>query len=103
MDRWLEGFYGRIGLKPRAELWEPLRVSADDLEAGDVVRLPERYADPVSPEYYLEEGKTLFEEKQGQIRIDAAAALSNSEYAWASDARGAGLSRLLGLVNLSNT
>ena len=87
VDRWLEGFYGRIGLKPRAELWEPLRVSTDDLEAGDVVRLPERYADPVSPEYYLEEGKTLFEEKQGQIRIDAAAALSNSEYAWLSDAR----------------
>ena len=87
VDQWLEGFYGRIELKPRAELWEPVRVSSDNLEAGDLVRLPERYADPVSPEYYLEEGKTLFEEKQGQIRIDAATALSNSEYAWASDAR----------------
>ena len=87
VDQWLEGFYGRIELKPRAELWEPVRVSSDNLEAGDLVRLPERYADPVSPEYYFEAGKTPFEEKKGQIRIDAAAALSNSESAWLSDDR----------------
>ena len=87
VDRWIEDFYGRIELKPRAELWEPIRVSSDDLEAGDLVRLPERYADPVSPEYYFDEGKKLFEEKGEQIRIDAAAALAGSKYAWPSDGR----------------
>ena len=86
-ERWTEAFYGRIELKPRPELWEPIRVSADDLEAGDLVKLPERYAAPVDPEHYLEEGQTPFEEKEGQIPIDAASALAESEYAWTSDSR----------------
>ena len=87
VNGWADAFYGKTELKPRAERWEPIRVSANDLEAGDLVRWPERYADTVRPEYYFEEAKTPFEEKNGRIRIDAASALAGSGYAWASDER----------------
>ena len=86
-ERWCEAFYGKMEPKPRAELYEPLQVSSDNLAAGDIVKLPERTARPIKPEHYLEEAETIFAEQDQMIRIDTASALAGSEYARVSDDR----------------
>ncbi|HJA93308.1 MAG TPA: glycosyl hydrolase 115 family protein [Candidatus Eisenbergiella merdipullorum] len=87
ISRWTEEFYGKTELKPRPEFWEAMRTPRDNVVVSDRVNWPERYAGQVSPQHYLSAGKAVFEERSGMIRINAAAALAKSEYAYPSDGR----------------
>ena len=87
VEGWTEDFYGKIVLKPRPEFWEARKTPEDTVAVSDRISWPERYAEPVSEEHYFEEGQTVFSEQNGMLRIDAAAALSESENAWTSDGR----------------
>ena len=84
--RWIDGFYGKTKLKPRPEYWEARNTPEDSVAVSDRIRRPERCAEEIEPAYYLEEGQSAFEERDGMIRIDAAAALSNTSFACLSDA-----------------
>ena len=87
VEGWTEDFYGKIVLKPRPEFWEARKTPEDTVAVSDRISWPERYAEPVSEEHYFEEGQTVFSEQNGMLRIDAAAALSESENAWTTDGR----------------
>lgn len=83
-ERFAEDFYGKIDLCPRPVEYARPEGEYDTLAASDLVKQDEEYADTVTPEYYLTQGRTLFaEEKTGCIRIDAATALANTPCAYA--------------------
>lgn len=73
-------FYGRLPLGPRPQIYAPVEVSGDAMAMEDILVEEKEYAAPVTPRVLLDKGKSLFKEKDG-IRIDAAAALAQSEFA----------------------
>ncbi len=80
-------FYGDIALKPRPveyAYYEHMtrKFLHSTLDATDLIRQEDTYAEPVRPEWYLERGKAAFTERDGMIRIDAATALAESENAY---------------------
>lgn len=81
VDRWTEEFYGKMTLAPRPEEYAPAECADDGLAVTDTIRYPEAYAETVEPDWFLQEGGHPFEETDGGIRIDAAAALAESRFA----------------------
>lgn len=87
MEGFAREFYGEIQLKPRPVEYAPLNPPQDNLMASDIILYPEQYAEKVSPNWYLQEGAAGFREQKGEVRIDAAAALAESEYAFTSNGK----------------
>lgn len=82
MLKWCDGFYGEYALPPRPGFYAPHIYARDSTAVTCQVVLAERYGSRVEPGWYLDRGKHIFTEKEGAIRIDAAAALAQSDYAW---------------------
>ena len=84
---WTRKFYGEIPLLPRPVEYARPDREMDSLAVSDLIRQEDHYAPGVEPDWYFQQGRSLFSEKNGCIKIDAAAALANSEFAWVSDGR----------------
>lgn len=83
LQNFVKDFYGEEAshLSPRPVLYLPKVRRGDTLTLEDVSICPQWYGSKVTPEYFIEAGKSIFGEVEGAIRIDMAAALSCSEYA----------------------
>jgi len=80
--RWCAEFYGEMEIGPRAVEYIPARQTKDTLEKlGEEIQ-EKGAAETIEPSWYLERGGRIFEEQNRAVRIDAAAALSGSRYAW---------------------
>ncbi|MBQ2922227.1 MAG: glycosyl hydrolase 115 family protein [Tyzzerella sp.] len=84
-ESWTKEFYGDITLKPRPIEFAQVEKEEDDLVVGDLIKREEQYACTVEPQWYLQQGSSIFEENDGSVRIDAASVLSQSEYAYTSN------------------
>ena len=74
--------YGAITLLPRKEIYSPEKVNANCNDNDDISIQSVVWAKPVTPDEILSAGTSLFEEKEGTIKIDAATALAQSKYAY---------------------
>lgn len=81
-----EAFYGKLSLRPRPVFYASGEWQKDGLALTDRIVVPEQYAPPVSPEWYLEQGRRGFQESRGAICLEAAAALAQSTLAWQENA-----------------
>ncbi len=79
---WCDQFYGVYEPLPRPVFYAAKTNDRDTLIVTTQIKQVKTYAAKIKPEWYLEEGAYLFEEKNGAIRIDAATALAQSSYAW---------------------
>ncbi len=86
-EQFAKDFYGGIVLFPRPVEYARPELETDGLCAADLIRQDEDWAAPVEPAHYLGEGQSLFEESEGSIPIDAAAALSDTPFAFAEGGR----------------
>lgn len=84
-ENWTKKFYGDITLKPRPIEFAQVEKEEDDLVVGDLIKREEQYARTVEPQWYIQQGSSIFEENDGSVRIDTAAALAQSEYAYTSN------------------
>ena len=80
-ESWCGDFYGDIRLKPRALEYVATEMRDTIVKVGRNVQA-EVYGDCIEPVWYLEQGNRIFEEHEGAVRIDAAAALAGSRFAW---------------------
>lgn len=85
VENWTKAFYGDITLKPRPIEFAQVEKEEDDLVVGDLIKREEQYADTVEPQWYLQQGSSIFEENEGSVRIDAASVLAQSDYAYTSN------------------
>ncbi len=83
--KWCDSFYGKYELPPRPVYYAAVQDSQDTLTVNCKAVQPERYGETVEPDWYRDRGNRMFEENNGEIRIDAAAALAESEYAWTQE------------------
>lgn len=86
---WCDGFYGACVLPPRPAFYVTDETGKDGLALTCRIVQAECYGRQVEPGWYLERGKCMFEEHDGKIRIDAAAALSQSSFAWTQEPKAA--------------
>lgn len=93
---WCDTFYGEYKLPPRPVFYAAPENNRDTLIVTCQAVQAESYGRKVEPGWYLERGEHIFEETGGSIRIDAAAALSQSDYAWVNSGRDDGLWRHCG-------
>lgn len=84
-NAWTKEFYGDITLQPRPIEYAQPEKEVDTLVVADLIRHEERYAKTIEPQWYLQQGNHIFRENDGCVRIDAAAALAQSEYAYTSN------------------
>lgn len=82
---WTEKFYGDIILQPRPIEYAQPEKEEDTLVVADLIHRDEQYADRVESQWYLQQGSDTFKENNGSVRIDAAAVLAQSEYAYTSN------------------
>ncbi len=82
MAKWCGGFYGSCVLPPRPVYYADMEGDADCLAVACREVRTEKYGEATTPERYLEQGGRIFAEQDGAIRIDAAAALARSRFAW---------------------
>jgi len=85
MQEWCGRFYGEHRLLPRPTFYAVWGNDRDSLTVTCQTVQAERYGREVTPDWYLEQGKSVFQESGGAIRIDAAAALAQSSCAWTED------------------
>ncbi|MCM1173789.1 MAG: glycosyl hydrolase 115 family protein [Blautia sp.] len=79
-ERWCAEFYGKMENGPRAVAYIPARPAKDTLEKlGGEVR-ESGTAAVIEPSWYLARGCRIFEEQDGAVRIDAAAAIPESSF-----------------------
>ncbi|MDE7021704.1 MAG: glycosyl hydrolase 115 family protein, partial [Lachnospiraceae bacterium] len=82
--RWCEAFYGKLETGPRPVLYVMAKAAEDTLiKLGEEVR-DKAEENRVNPGWYSERGGRMFVEENGAVRIDAAAALAGSGFAWKS-------------------
>lgn len=85
--KWCDDFYGKYELPPRPVFYAAIENSQDTLAVTCRAEQAQRYAEPVEPDWYLNRGRRMFEEIRGAVKIDAAAALAQSGYAWTREPR----------------
>ena len=84
-EEFAKGFYGEIPLGPRPVEYARTKLEHDTLVAAGLIRQAEEYAHPVEAEFYYRKGAQIFEERDGQILIDAATVLADSDFAYTLD------------------
>lgn len=82
IEEWVQRFYGDIKLKPRPVEYAIENTQISSVDATAIIHRPERYARRVTPDKIIERGKSIFTEENEDIRIDAASALAQTEYAY---------------------
>lgn len=75
-------FYGHIPLGPRPVIYAPREIPGDTLLNVDTLRYQKKYAQTVTPAQVRRQGEAVYREADQAIRIDAAAALAESPYAY---------------------
>ena len=93
MNTWCDSFYGKCELLPRPIFYAAPVNDSDTLTVTCQVMQAECFGNSVTADWYLPRGRHIFEEADGAIQIDAAAALAESDCAWADSAREDGLWR----------
>lgn len=93
---WCDAFYGKYELPPRPVFYAASENNRDTLIVTCQAMQAKSYGRKVEPGWYLERGEHIFEETDGSIRIDAATALAQSDYAWVNSGRDDGLWRHCG-------
>ncbi len=88
MGEWCREFYGEYELSPRPVYYASYESGGDNLGATCQKYQAKQYGQKAEPDWYLERGKHAFEETDGAVRIDAAAALAQSVWAWTEDVQG---------------
>lgn len=88
MLSWCDSFYGECELPPRPVFYAASENMEDTIAVTCQAAQAERYGERVEPEWYLARGNHVFEERGGAVRIDAASALAQSEYAWTDSGAG---------------
>lgn len=83
LQGFVKEFYGEEAgkLLPRPVLYLPVSKRGDTLCLEDISISPQWYGGKVLPQYFLEQGQTLFGEEEGAVHIDMASALAGTEYA----------------------
>lgn len=82
MGKWCEGFYGSCDLPPRPAFYAACEDGVDGLALTSRIVQAEQYGEKVTPDWYRKQGSRIFAENAGEIRIDAAAVLAQSDFAW---------------------
>ena len=82
MIRWCDGFYGSCSLPPRPVFYASHENRKDSIVPTFQIVQEEAYGETVETEWYREQGKCIMTETDGDIRIDAAAVLAQSGFAW---------------------
>ena len=82
MSEWCDDFYGAYDVPPRSTFYAASTNDRDCVAVTCQVTQAEHYGQKLEPRWYLERGKHIFEEADGAIQIDAAAALAQSSCAW---------------------
>lgn len=78
--------YAEIVLKPRPIEYAQIEKEEDTLVKADLVKCDEQYAATVEPQWYLQQGSSIFAEAaKSAIKIDVASVLAQSEYAYTSN------------------
>lgn len=77
--------YGDIELKPRRIYYAGKSYNDDTLQLTDTIVYPERYSEKKSPADILMAAEQIFAEKDGNIRIDAAAVIKQTENAFTTN------------------
>lgn len=85
MNAWCDLFYGKYDLPPRPIFYAAGENDRDNLTVTCQMMRTEEYGRKITPEWYLQRGKSIFEENDGAVRIDAAASLAQSSCAWTED------------------
>lgn len=93
MSEWCDGFYGKHCLLPRPVYYASHENEKDSVTVTCQTVQAEHYGKKVDPDWYMEQGKHVFEENGGTIRIDAAAVLAQGNGAWTGKSRQNGLWR----------
>ena len=88
ISRWCDDFYGTCILSPRPVFYADYKNNADSIVLTCRPVRESHYGKKVEPGWYLEQGKAVFAEEDGAIRIDAASALAQSSFAWTCPKRG---------------
>lgn len=102
---WCDEFYGECSLLPRPVFYESgncpdaagakfrrqaalvyalMEGKGDDLGSSCLMVQARDHGKKVKPDWYLEQGSSLFTEQDGTVKIDAAMALAQSDFAWSS-------------------
>ena len=87
LEKWSDSFYGEYKLAPRPQFFAVKNPIPDTLKLTDVIINASEFAKGITPEWYLDKGKQEFTEdkEHGDILIDAATAIVNSEHAHCID------------------
>ena len=75
------GKFYDIDLVPRPTIYALKNPTADNLAVTQKILQTERYGDKISKKNIIASGNGIFKAKSGTIKIDAAAAMANAEYA----------------------
>lgn len=79
---WCLDFYGTFEQKPHPRFYAPERDDSDNLTVTARICGEGESEERTEPAQYLLQGRSIFAEQDGRIRIDAAAALAESCFAW---------------------
>ncbi len=86
--QWCRTFYGEMQLQPRPVFYADWNDNRESLAVTAQMKVPDRNGQRITADWYLGRGNRIFGEESGAIRIDAAAALAESCYAWAKEPEG---------------
>lgn len=82
MHQWCDTFYGKYELPPRPVFYAARENDKDTLTVTCLEEQAARYGEKIKPDWYMDRGQCIFEESDGAVRIDAAAALAQGGCAW---------------------
>ncbi len=88
IHKWCDSFYGKYELPPRPVFYAVYENSEDTLSVTCREVQADHYGKEVKPDWYRQRGNRVFEENRGAVKIDAAAALAQSRYAWTQEPEG---------------
>lgn len=88
ISKWCDSFYGKYELPPRPVFYAVYENSEDTLSVTCREVQAEHYGKEVGTGWYRQRGNHIFEESRGAVKIDAAAALAQSRYAWTKEPEG---------------
>lgn len=83
--KWCGVFYGKYDPEPRPVFYAERENDNDTLTVTCRMEQAQEYAKKVKPAWYLEQGNKVFGELDGAVRIEAAAALAQSRFAWSQE------------------
>lgn len=81
-EGWTKKFYGAVALSPRPVLYAIPDYDWDTVKPTGILKYPGQTGKRVEPGWYFDRAKTIFTEKRKTVRIDLAAALGETAFAY---------------------